>query len=184
MRVLAVVLIAAAGCVRAPAKAECPSLGAGDLVITEIRGDDDDTLGPWVEVYNASGDRVDLLGTQVRFRKRDGSSETDVIVRRSLEVAPGSYTVLGLFPDDAMRPAFVDYGFAADYHTSWLTSAAVDVEACSQLVDRAIYDSLPDVGTFSLGTQPPDATANDFPASWCTDATGTPQQANNPCPPP
>jgi len=182
VRVPAVVLIAAAGCVRAPAKAECPSLGAGDLVVTEIRGDQDDTLGPWVELYNASGDSVDLLGTQVRFRKLDGSSESDVLVRRSLEVAPGAYTVLGLFPDDNTRPAFVDYGFAADFHNTWLTSAAIDVNACSQLVDRAIYNSLPAVGTFSLGTQPPDATSNDFPASWCTDATGTPQQANIPCP--
>jgi hypothetical protein len=182
VRVPAVVLIAAAGCVRAPAKAECPSITSGDLVVTEIHGPTDDMVGPWVELYNASGDAVDLLGTKIRFRKRDGSSETDVLVRRSLEVAPGVYAVLGLYPDDDTRPAFVDYGFAADFHDTWLTSAAVDVEACTELVDRAIYDSLPDPGTFSLGSQPPDATANDFPANWCTDATGTPQQANNPCP--
>ncbi len=182
MRVLAVVVIAASGCVRAPAKAECPPITAGDLVVTEIRGNTDTTLGPWVELYNATGDSVDLLGTKVRFRKLDGSAETDVIVRRSLEVAPAGYAVLGLFPDDDSRPSFVDYGFAADFPNSWLASGAINVEACGETVDRVIYDSLPDTGTLSLGTQPPDAAANDFDMNWCTDATGTPQQPNNPCP--
>jgi len=184
-----VTAVFAAGCVRAPANGECPDLAAGDLVITEIRGPQNDALGAWIELYNASGGSVDLLGTKVRFRKRDGSSETDILVRRSVEVAPAGYAVLGLFDDsDAMRPAYVDYGFAVDFHNSWLSAAAVDVEACGQLVDRAIYDSLPDMGTFSLGTQPPDAISNDLPASWCTDATavgatfpGTPQHVNIAC---
>jgi hypothetical protein len=187
---LLVIAVIAAGCVREPATSECPDLATGDLVITEIRGPQNDPLGAWIELYNASGASIDLQGTKVRFRKRDGSAETDILVRRSVEVAAGAYVVLGLFDDsDGMRPAYVDYGFAVDFHATWLSAAAVDVEACGQLVDRAIYDSLPDMGTFSLGTQPPDATSNDLPASWCTDATavgttfpGTPQHMNIACP--
>jgi hypothetical protein len=74
-------------------------------------------------------------------------------------------------------------------HTSFLAAAAVDVEACGTLIDRVTYDVLPDMGTYSLGAQPPSADNNDLPAMWCTDATnlagtypGTPQHANLACP--
>ena len=187
MRVLA--LFALAACARDPAAAECPDLAPGDLVVTEIRGPQsgDDTLGVWIELYSVKA--VDLSGTKIRFRKKDGSSETDVLVRRSLPVDAGHYVTLGLF-DDTTKPAYVDYGMASDYHESFLSAAAVDVEACGVRIDRAVYDVLPTMGTFSLdGTSPPSAEANDLPANWCTDATmdgatypGTPQQANHACP--
>lgn len=137
----------------------------------------------WVELYNASGGSVDLEGTKIRFRKKDGSSEVPVIVRRSLTVAPGGYAVLGLVNDDTSRPAHIDYGFAGDFHQGFLPAAAVDVEACGTRIDRATYDVLPKTGTYSLGSAPT-ADDNDIPASWCTNATpeGTPQQANPPCP--
>lgn len=185
MRLLAVLALAA--CARDPAPAECPDVAPGDLVVTEIRGPQSagDTLGVWIELYSVNA--VDLKGTKVRFRKKDGSSETDVIVRRSLPAGAGQYVTLGLF-DDATKPAYVDYGMAADYHDSFLAAAAVDVEACGTRIDRAVYDVLPKMGTFSLGG-PPSADANDLPANWCTDATmtgttypGTPQQANHACP--
>lgn len=175
----------AVGCARDPLPAECPDLAAGDLVVTEFRGpqNPEDALGVWVELYNASGATVDLLGTKVRFRKKDGSSEVPVIVRRSVTVAAGGYAVLGLVNDDDTRPAHIDYGFASDFHTGFLPAAAVDVEACGSRIDLAIYDVLPKTGTHSLGVAP-DAAENDTPASWCTNPTpeGTPQQANPPCP--
>jgi hypothetical protein len=185
VRVLAVLALAA--CARDPAPAECPDVAPGDLVVTEIRGPQaaGDTLGVWIELYSVNA--VDLKGTKIRFRKKDGSSETDVLVRRSLPAAAGQYVTLGLF-DDGTKPAYVDYGMASDYHESFLSAAAVDVEACGTRIDRAVYDVLPKMGTFSLGA-PPSADANDLPANWCTDATmdgtaypGTPQQANHACP--
>ena len=179
----ALALVVLVGCARDPAPAECPDVAVGDLVVTEIRGPQSagDTLGVWIELY--SGKAIDLEGIKVRFRKKDGSSETDVIVRRSVPVAAGQYATLGLFPDDSTRPSYIDYGMAGDYHDSFLASAAVDVEACGVRIDRATYDSLPKVGTYSLGGAP-SADTNDLPASWCTSATaeGTPQQANPACP--
>ncbi len=147
-------------------------------------------LQPWLELYNVSGRSVDLLGLKVRFRRVSGSDETDTIVRRSLVVAAGAYVVLGLDDDaDGQRERYLDYGIAADFHASWPTAAAVDVEVCGTLIDRAQYSSLPKAGTYSLGTRPPTATANDLPANWCTDTTanpgsfpGTPQKANTACP--
>ncbi len=176
--------LTASGCAREPQDRVCPELAVGDLVITEVRGPQtgDDTLKPYVELYNASGHGVDLLGTKVRFRKKDGSGEIDVLVRRTLVAEAGSYTVLGL-EDDADRSAYVDYGFVNDFTGGWLSAAAVDVESCGARVDLATYDSLPRNGTYSLGVTPPSADTNDLPISWCTDATtGTPQQANVACP--
>lgn len=179
-------VVVAVGCTRDPAPAECPSVVPGDLVLTEFRGrqmDDIDDRNVWVELYNASGASIDLEGTKIRFRKKDGSSEVPVIVRRSLPIAAGAYVVLGFVNDDDQRPATVDYGFATDFHQTFLPAAAVDVEACGERIDRVIYDVLPKVGTYSLGAAP-DATENDIPASWCENAApdGTPQQANPPCP--
>lgn len=190
MRGASLVLLLSFACVRDPDDSLCPDVAAGDLVITEIGGEQtgSDTLKPWIELYNASGRSVDLLGLKVRFRSLTGADSTDTIVRRSLEVAPGAYVVLGLAADEE-RPAYTDYGISADFHASWPTQAAVDVQSCGVRVDVAQYGSLPKTGTYSLGTMPPTAEANDLPANWCTDTTttagsfpGTPQKANTACP--
>ncbi|HEY5927660.1 MAG TPA: hypothetical protein VIV11_38510 [Kofleriaceae bacterium] len=186
MRVIGLItVVLAVGCVRDPAEALCPSVQPGNLVLTEFRGPQspEDSMGIWVELYNASGATIDLEGTKVRFRRKDGSAEVPVLVRRSLTVAAGAYVVLGLVNDDDLKPAYIDYGFALDFHLSFLAAAAVDVEACGERIDLATYDDLPNVGTYSLGVAP-DATANDIPASWCvnTASSGTPQQPNPACP--
>lgn len=176
-----------AGCARDPLEAKCPNVAVGDLVVTEFRGQQspDDGSPVWVELYNASSSSIDLEGTKIRFRKKDGSSEVDVIVRRSVPVAAAGYATLGLVPDDdAERPSFIDYGFVGDFHVGFLPAAAVDVEACGTRIDRATYDVLPKIGSYSLGTNPPNANDNDAPLSWCTNPTpaGTPKMANPPCP--
>lgn len=184
---VAATAIAAAGlgCTRDPAT-ECVDLAPGDLVVTEFRGEQDpeDSLGIWVELYNASGDEIDLAGIKVRFRKKDGSDEVPILVRRSISVAPGAYAVLGLVPDTGERPSYIDYGFSDDFDRTYLPAAAVDVEMCGERIDRAVYDVLPKTGTYSFGGSPPDATNNDIPAMWCTNASsaGTPKMANPPCP--
>lgn len=178
-----------AACVRDPAEAVCPPLAAGELVVTEVRGPQvpEDAAGAWVELYNASGRRLDLAGVALRFRRADDSGTISVLVRRALDVRAGAYTVLGLF-DDADPPAHVDYGFLGDFREGWLPRAAVEVTTCGAVVDRMFYDSLPIKGTYSLGGVP-DAVNNDVPASWCNDTTqvgaaspGTPRSANIACP--
>lgn len=181
------VVLGLVGCARDPVEEVCPAIAEGDLVVTEIRGPQDDNEGPWVELFNASSAPIDLAGIKIRFRRKDGSSEIPVLVRRSVTVSPGDYAVLGLFFDIDIvadqTPAHVDYGFLDDFNGTWLSAAAVDVETCGLLVDRATYDALPDVGTYSLGGAP-DADNNNLPASWCFDATvaGTPGAANTACP--
>ncbi len=175
---------------RDPETAVCPDIGTGDLVITEIGGPQtgQDTLKPWIEIYNASGGPVDLLGVRVRFRRLTGDEIGAAVVRRKVTAAPGSYTVLALDLDGSDLP-YADYGFASDFHASWPSSAAIDLYACDQSIDQVRYDSLPRTGTYSLGAMPPTEEANDFPAMWCTDSTnnpnsfpGSPQRANIACP--
>ena len=186
MRAVAILSILVTGCVRDPLPAVCPDLAAGDLAVSEIRkASTSDSLASWVELYNTTGGALDLRGLVLRFRNPDGASETDVTVRRSLAVGAGGYVVLGLTTDDdANRPAYVDYGFLDDFGATFPSAAALDVEACATLVDRVQYSALPSTGTYSLGTMPPDANANDFTTNWCTDVTlaGTPQHANIACP--
>jgi hypothetical protein len=187
VRPLVVLVVIAAGCVREPVEQVCPDIAGGDLVVTEVRGiqNPEDPVGSqWVEVYNASGKQLDLIGTKIRFRRKDGSSEVATLVRRSLPLAAGAYVVLGK-GIDGEQASHIDYAFGFDFADTWLGAAAIDVETCGVLVDRAVYDTLPRTGTFSLGTNPPNADANDLPAEWCEDPTpaGTPKQANAVCPP-
>jgi hypothetical protein len=172
------------GCVR-DSVGECTAMDPGDLIITEFRGEQnpEDNLGVWVELYNASAKNLDLEGVKIRFRKKDGSSEIPILVRRTVIVDPGAYVVLGLVSDTGERPSYIDYGFGDDFQMSYLSAAAVDLEICGERIDRAVYDILPKTGTYSFGGAL-DGDSNDIPAMWCTNASspGTPQQANPPCP--
>jgi hypothetical protein len=188
---LAILTAALCACERDEEEALCPDVAVGGLIITEVRGPQtpaDAVNGEWIEIYNASGKNLDMQGVRVRFRKKDGSSEIPIIVRASTPVAAGGYVVLGLFLNDETRPPHVDYGFAGDFTQSWLAAAAVDVETCGTRIDRAVYDVLPKMGTFSFGAAP-NADMNDDLRLWCTNAAmmgtaypGTPKQANPPCP--
>ena len=180
-------------CARDPEEALCPEIAVGDLIVTEVRGPQtpaDAVNGEWIELFNASAKTIDLQGIRVRFRRKDGSDEVPVIVREPVSVAAGGYVVLGLFLNDATRPAHVDYGFASDFTQDWLGAAAIDVESCGTRIDRSIYDALPKLGTYSFtGAMTPDTNANDDLRNWCTNAAtvgavspGSPQQANPPCP--
>lgn len=176
-----IIPLAGAGCFRDEATAVCADVAPGELVISEIHGDRGTA---WVELYNASGAAIDLAGTRVLFRKTDGSGDIITMVRRPLTVEASAYTVLGYAGDD-QRPDFIDYGFLADWRGArWLANAAIDVEVCGTRIDRVLYSALPVMGSYSLGTMPPSAEANDLATSWCNDTseTGTPRQANQPCP--
>jgi hypothetical protein len=178
----------ASGCTRDPRDAVCPSLQPGDLVLTELRGDQvgsDDVLGQWFELHNPTGTSVNLAGLAISFRRLDGSAEAEVVIRHTLNVGPGDYVVLGKFAESA-TPVHVDYGYLEDLSGDLYDAAAVEVRACDVLVDRAVYRDLPDEGSLSLdGTAEPDATENDDEAGWCIDTAGagagTPGERNPPC---
>lgn len=186
MRLVLIVVVLVAGCEREPVDAICPAIGAGGLVISEVRGDQDpdDTLGHWVELYNGSGGALDVIGLHVRLRKIDGSADDLILIRRSVTVGNGEYVVIGLGPDD-MRPADVDYAAGTDAAEVMFDIGAIDVDGCDDVAaDQIIYQGLPSTGTYSFGLTPPTSLGNDEDADWCTNPTpgGTPGAANPPCP--
>jgi hypothetical protein len=187
-----------AGCTRDSLDWECPSLAAGDLVVTELRGEQsgDDTYGEWIELYNASGQAQDLHGAQLWIQRLDGGAEGRVIIRMpQVTVSAGGYLVLGRFPQ-ADTPSHVDYGYQEDFDTDLYNGGAVDVMACGEQIDRVIYRDLPSRGTWALdgAIDPPDAVANDDETRWCQDDNedspdttqlgirGTPGEGNITCP--
>jgi hypothetical protein len=170
-------------CAHDPEAAICPEAGPGDLVITELSGEESTTQ--WVELYNA-GSEVDLEGAVLELLSIDGSVDLRLMVRRSLVVAGGDYVVLGM-GGDADRPDHVDYGFGADFETdsdpaSFPSSGGLWLTACAAEADDVPRFDMPPEGTLALGTDPPTEAANDDDASWCADPTGTPGESNPPCP--
>lgn len=205
------VALGTSACVRPPLEPGCPTLGAGDLVISEIRGEQagTDTRGQWVELYNASAASVALAGVQLVLRPLASAATTITVRDRQLSIASGGYSVLAVdrvcsseacvdrLPPDA------DYGFGDDYTRDLPAGAIVEVWSCGVLVDSLLYRALPDTGSLSLsGAAPPDAALNDVAsddageviAPFCADETeatgggtevglpGTPGAPNLECP--
>lgn len=192
-------LVATVACTRPPEAFICPDVDEGELVVSELRGpqDESDTWGQWLELYNASDSVLDLYGLRVTMAPLDGA-EPDVILVRTepVELQVGGYAVLGRF-DDRRRPDHVDYGFELDIEGDILTAAKIEVEACGVVTDELVYRQLPGLGSLALdGAASPTAAANDDEASWCNDADeptveeaqteigvpGTPGEANPACP--
>ena len=126
------VALGTGACVRPPLEPGCPTLGAGDLVISEIRGEQagTDTRGQWVELYNASAASVALAGVQLVLRPLASAATTITVRDRQLSIASGGYTVLAVdrvCSSDACvdrLPPDADYGFGEDY-TSDLPDGAI-----------------------------------------------------------
>lgn len=183
----------ASGCERDALDIPCPPLAEGDLVISEIRGEQrgDDSFGQWIELYNAGLIDVDLQGLRVRLLRLDGGSEQNLIVRDSIVVASGTYATLGKAAADGST-LDLTYVFAAGLKGSLLSTAVVDVLACDVSIDRVIVRQVPKEGTWALdGASAPNAVNNDDESAFCLDPAlgpaeqpgrpGTPQQANPSC---
>jgi hypothetical protein len=199
-------------CERAPATEICPRIDAGDLVVSELRATQagQDSFGHFIELYNASGRRLDLQGVWIRQRALDGTEQA-VLIREPLELAAGGYVVLG--PGLDQLPSWIDYGVGWDIsggdpatgtYPRELIKAGFPtgyfiVESCDEVIDEVFYpaDSLPSLGTLACGNaeDPPSAEANVEAGAgcWCVDADepevplpgiglpGTPGRANR-CP--
>jgi len=184
---VSIALVASAlgcGCVRDAEEAVCPPVGAGDLVIDELRGhqrDDDDEWGEWIEIRNATGAELDLRGLVIDLLGIDGGTHLRMGVRRSLPVAAGDWVVIGRFADED-RPDYVDVGLGTAWAEALPSSGAATLLACGETIDRVVYEALPTAGTYALSG-----------ATWCDDTTasvdpdlpgapGTPGAENPPCP--
>ena len=187
-------------CERAPLDNPCPTAVAGELVLTELRGEQaaGDTYGQWIEIFNASDHDVELGGLQVVSVRLDGSGEKALFVRDdALRVAPGAYATLGSIERDVL-PAHLDYSFAGEALDSLETGALLSLRGCGETIDEMVYRELPSSGSWSLdGNATPSAELNDDESRWCVDdeppgpdapttesgIPGTPRAPNRSCTP-
>lgn len=175
----------------APDLLDAADLVPGDLVLTELMANPSfcsDTYGEWVEVYNASGHPVDLLGVAVQ-----DATGAQATLATSVRVEAGGYAVLGRATAATWCGATVPAAF-------WGSRPILDndgdtvslvVPATGAIVDVAAtygYGGARDGSSWSLDPASLDATGNDTAANWCSgrptaDAEwGTPGSANASCP--
>ena len=163
----------------------------GDLVITEYMPRPDavaDASGEWVEVYNASGSTIDLVG----FELHDDSTDSHVIAT-SVIVPAAARVVLGRDADfttnGGVLVAYEYSGFTLQDTIDELVLTFGPVE-----VDRVEYDWSGELLGHSASLDPalgdPDDLANDVQANWCGSSMplvspgsdfGTPGGANDVC---
>lgn len=179
----------AGGCTREALPEICPHVAEGELVISELRGDQAEagSFGHYLEVYNASDSTIDLAGLRVRQLALDGD-ELEFFVRESVDVAPGAYAVIGPgFPED--KDSWIDYGFGWDISSDGaenpsgqlmrFRAAELELTACGEVIDAVsvALDAITRTGTVACGNadNPPSASENDLledPPSagcWCVD---------------
>ncbi len=166
----------AAACAVEPLPQVCPELAEGELVITEIRGpqQESDSLPQWIEIANVSGRELELRGLQVVLSYLDGSGEHVLVLRQLRTMPAAAYFALGLVPDND-RPADMDYGLAEEYDGELYGDGIVRLQTCGDVVDAVVYRDLTKTGSWALGVSPPSAEANDAEDSWCVDDTAAPE---------
>ena len=196
--VIAVLLLAlgASGCERKMLDFVCTPVSPGQLVITEIRGEqaDTDTWGQWIEIHNRGNTAVDVTGIRIRLLQLDGTNEVWITVRApDMTIAAGGYFVVGRFPANNL-PDHVDYGYETDFTSDLYADGLIELYVCNELEDSVLYHNLPTTGSLSFdGDLEPTVEANDIEANWCNDASdvggnptevgipGTPGEQNRPC---
>lgn len=177
-------LIALGACAHDPAPELCPDVAAGDLVVTELRGEQSgaDSWGQWIEVQNRTGAAIDLEGLVIDLKSIDGSTQLRMLVRAPVEVPALGHAALGR-PADGAGAAHLAYDLGADLDASFPSSGGVTLLACGAETDQVVFNGLPTMGTWAL----------DDGGTWCADTTpgddttmlgvpGTPGAPNRPCP--
>ena len=145
-------------------------LSAGDLVITEIMANPDavsDSYGEWIEVYNASGVEVNLLGLVLKDNASSDTVDIDLIV------AAGGYVVLGI-DGDTTRNGSVTVDFDWSGLALGNSGDTLSLSYASTTLDAVDYTGWAVVAgvSLSLSLLEIDATSNDDVGSWCA-ATDT-----------
>lgn len=100
----------------------------GDLLISEFMADPDqvnDAQGEWFEVFNASGQTLDLNGLRLHD---DGTNSYDISYGSPLTIAPGQYFIFGRDGDPT-----VNGGYTANYvYSGFVLANTVDEIVLSQ----------------------------------------------------
>jgi hypothetical protein len=149
--------------------------------------DGEDKGKEWFELYNASGQALDLAGVTLVASKADATdAKRHVMSKAALEI--GAYWVVGDVASD-MLPAHVDYGYRTSLGALRNDTGRLALKCGDVTLDEVIYKN-PKSGValgFS-GASVPDHIANDQDSAWCNATTeyeagalGTPGAQNDAC---
>lgn len=165
----------------------CANLLPGDLVVDEIFANPtgEDSGKEWFEIYNASGESIDLAGISLVTSKNDGTGEKKHRMSK-VSLGAGDYLVIGT-ADPNTVPDYVDYIVGNDLGDLRNTAGRIAILCGTKLLDETKYDTVADGASRSLGGVP-DAVVNDDDTKWCVSkmdfagGKGTPGSANEACP--
>jgi hypothetical protein len=185
-----------------------PQFGAGDLgtpgapnscvpiterapvVINEVHRDPaavTDSVGEWIELYNAGDSPIDVSGWTLRD---DGSDAHRISPSAPLVIAPHGYLVLGRERSTALNGgAQVDYSYGLDLILYNSADELSLLDAALAPVDRVEWsagDAFPEVAGATMSLRSPALDNADW-ANWCSAVTpygslaerGTPGMANS-----
>jgi hypothetical protein len=163
----------------------------GDLALSEIMADPagTDEGKEWFEIYNASGQALELEGLTVISSRADGTSEVKFKMGPA-RIQPGQYFVLGgMVP--ALKKPWVDYPYGSALGALRNENGRLALRCDETLVDQATYGKMTQGASMVFdGNQVPDAIANDTPTKWCdskneyeTGSRGSPGAPNDKCEP-
>lgn len=168
-------------------------LVAGDLVITEVMvapAAANDALGEWIEVYNTTGEDINLNGVVLEDDGTDSYTISSDVIAYADEVillsASSKYAKNGGLPhqdstynrnifrqDNGADEVVLSYGGSVIDEVTWTKTSFAVTTAYSVSLDPTAWD----------------ATSNDSAANWCNAVTaygtasnfGTPQADNDSC---
>ena len=168
-----------------------PPVAAGEIIITEIMKNPNtisDANGEWFEVYNTTGDPIDLIGWEIADNDSD-----DHVIASSVVVPANGFAVLGRNGDSGVNGGLTyDYVYGNDIQFSNDTDELILTASDETEIDRVEYNDadFPDPNGASLNLSPVhfNAMANDLGENWCTAVTsydmnneGTPGVDNTAC---
>jgi predicted extracellular nuclease len=164
-----------------------------ELVINEIMQNPaavGDSAGEWFELYNPTGNPIDIDGWTIA----DNGSDSHLINNGGPLVVPAAgYLVLGNNSDSGTNGGLlVDYSYGSSMFLANGDDEVILLDGSLSLIDRVDYDGgpvFPDPNGASMSLADPTLDNNDG-ANWCESATpfgdgdrGTPGSVNE-CPPP
>ncbi len=194
------------GCMVDALPQECPQVEPGELVVSEMRGDQADaadTRGQWIELRSRAASETDLRGLLIEIFD-PSVTDIDARLQRGLVrtepgeamLLPDQLFVFGIQVDGSLPTSEYEFYSIADLGFGLPAGQGrVRILACEQEIDAFTFPALPQLGTLAFdGALDLTAESNDDIESWCDDVTaappgdplvgppGTPGQDNPPCP--
>jgi Lamin Tail Domain len=168
----------------------CRSRLAGDLVISELMTDPSgaDTGREYLELFNASGVKLNLGGMSIYVSAADGTAERSHLLRDAT-LPPLGYFAVGDARGESI-PSWLDDSYGDALGALRNTAGRVGIRCGTLAIDEVTYGSgsKPGHSRELSGAFVPDSAINDTEQNWC-DATnsldgenfGTPGTPNTRC---